>query len=266
MRPGFDPTRRNRNIGTVRRGHGQDNRLVIPAPCGAERQWTEQLGPHRQIKRMVGSRKVLFLVEDCHGGCGHACSIDDVVHVLAHIPSDDWRGLYTFVFRQPTRKQRILRPVWGRLSYSADLGLPGRKAFRQGPAVTLEAIDPHVRLAWSTALDPQDQAELERLRADGHEIRQEGRRHIFSMSPDSVRTTLLYRTLLHEIGHWVDFLEKVERPAAAGVGDHAALSDAYFSRPKGEREVFAHRYADAMRARLVKFGIIPFDRLPDRSA
>ena len=29
-RRGYDPTRRNRNIGTAKAGHGQDNRLVIP--------------------------------------------------------------------------------------------------------------------------------------------------------------------------------------------------------------------------------------------
>lgn len=30
MRPGWNPTRRNRNQGTAKRGHGQNNRMVIP--------------------------------------------------------------------------------------------------------------------------------------------------------------------------------------------------------------------------------------------
>jgi hypothetical protein len=59
-------------------------------------------------------------------------------------------------------------------------------------------------------------------------------------------------------------LEKVERPADAGLGDYGKLSEAYFSRPQDEREAFAHRYADMTRDRLIKFGIIPFDRIPLR--
>ncbi len=31
QRPGWNATRRNRNIGTARQGHGQDNRMVIPS-------------------------------------------------------------------------------------------------------------------------------------------------------------------------------------------------------------------------------------------
>ncbi|CAN7504086.1 hypothetical protein LJR118_003525 [Acidovorax sp. LjRoot118] len=30
MRPGWNPVRRNRNIGTPAQGHGEDNRLTIP--------------------------------------------------------------------------------------------------------------------------------------------------------------------------------------------------------------------------------------------
>ncbi|KAF0814961.1 hypothetical protein IGB42_00037 [Andreprevotia sp. IGB-42] len=30
MRAGWNPTRRNRHIGTGAQGHGQDNKLVIP--------------------------------------------------------------------------------------------------------------------------------------------------------------------------------------------------------------------------------------------
>jgi hypothetical protein len=31
-RAGWNPTRRNRNIGTAKSGHGLDNSLVIPSP------------------------------------------------------------------------------------------------------------------------------------------------------------------------------------------------------------------------------------------
>jgi hypothetical protein len=261
MKPGFNPVRRNRNIGTARQGHGQDNRLVIPNACSVERDWTEQLHPHIQIRQTLSGRQILFIVEKTHGGCIHACSVDDIRHILAAIPSGDWRGLDTFVLRQSTRKQRVIRPAWGRMCYAADLGLPGRTPIRVGPVVMLEAVDCSGKFAWPSALQPEDQAELERLRADGHEIRQDGNHHIFSMTPESVRATQLYRTLIHEIGHWVDFVEKVEKPTTAGDGAYTSLSQLFFSRSHEDREAFAHRYADAVRGRLVKFGIIPFDRL-----
>jgi hypothetical protein len=258
MRSGFNPTRRNRNIGTAKQGHGRDNRLVIPEICGAERKWGEQLRPHLLVWRIVCGREVAFVVEETLADFVHACTVDDICRVLAHLPAEDWDSLDTFVLRQSTRKQRVLRPAWGRLFYSADLGLPGRKAVRVGPAVMLEAMPHKDTVDWSSSLTPDDAAELERLRADGHEVVREGSRYRISTTPDSVRSTQLYRTLLHEVGHWVDYLEKVERPVTAG-GDYAELSAAYFARPKEEREAFAHRYADARRARLVLTHAIPFD-------
>jgi hypothetical protein len=123
----------------------------------------------------------------------------------------------------------------------------------------LEAVDCSAKLKWRSALDPNDQAELARLQNDGHRVSREGHHHVLSITPKSVRATQLYRTLLHEIGHWADYLEKVERPAEGGAGEYAELSAAYFRRPNQEREAFAHRYADATRERLMKFGVLPFD-------
>lgn len=256
----FNPTRRNRKIGAPHQGLGQDNRLVIPDPVASSRTWTERLNRHQRIRTGVGGREVVFIVEKTTGGCVHACSVDDIGRVLAHIPMADWEGLQTFVLRQSTRKQRILNPAWGRLLYEADLGLASRAGGRTGPAVLLEAVDCSAKFEWRSALDPDDRAELERLRQDGHAVEQVGRRHVFSISVEATRATQLYRTLLHEIGHWTDWLEKVARPVARG-GDFDSLYDAYFQRPKDEREAFAHRYADQARERLRRFGVIPFDRI-----
>lgn len=256
----FNPVRRNRNIGTPKRGHGEDNRLVIPDPTNASRRWTEQLGRHERLQRVVNSRELIFLVEETSGGCVHACSIADVVQIFRHIPLPDWEGLDTVVFRQSTRKQRILRPAWGRLLYYADLGAPGRAAKRKGPALILEAVDCSASFKWRTSLDPDDQAELERLRLDGHLIERAGSTFVVTTSLEATRTTQLYRTVLHEVGHWVDWLEKVERPEASG-GDFRLLSEAYFQRPSAEREAFAHRYAKDILGRLKGAGLVPFDRL-----
>ena len=155
----------------------------------------------------------------------------------------------------------MLRPAWGRLYYSADLGFPGQKTVVAGPVLALEAVNPDAQLEWPLSLSPRDQEELERLRTDGHQVARERRCYRFSMTPASVRSTQLYRTLLHEIGHWIDFTEKVLTPATLSKGGYDLLFEAYFSRTYEEREKFAHSYAEARAAHLMKFGVIPFDPL-----
>jgi hypothetical protein len=77
MKAGFNPARRNRNIGTSKQGHGQNNRLVIPDICLRERRWAEQLNSHQQFQRVVSGREVIFIVEEVSGGCTHSCTIED---------------------------------------------------------------------------------------------------------------------------------------------------------------------------------------------
>jgi hypothetical protein len=263
MRAGFNPTRRNRNIGTAKQGHGRDNRMVVPKVATRGRNWSEELNPHQLVQRVVLGRELTFIVEELRPPCVHACTIKDICRVLANVPLADWADLDTFVLRQSTRKQWLLHPAWGRMFYWADLGLPGRRATAFGPAVILEAVDCSGKFEWPADLDPDDLAELERLRSDGHCVSHVGRRFVFSMSPEAVRAMQLYRTMLHEIGHWVDYLDKVKRSADLGAGDHAQLSEAYFQRPRKEREAFAHRYATMTRERLEKSGVLPFDPLFD---
>ncbi|RWN42293.1 MAG: hypothetical protein EOS03_28750 [Mesorhizobium sp.] len=131
---------------------------------------------------------------------------------------------------------------------------------KSGPAIFLEACGVGDIIDWPTSLDSEDAAELDRLRLDGHDVSQVGKKHFVSPSLDAVRATQLYRTLLHEIGHWRDRLKKVEMPSDQGE-DYSTLYDRYFARPKSEREAFAHRYADNLRATLEKKGVIPFPRI-----
>lgn len=53
----------------------------------------------------------------------------------------------------------------------------------------------------------------------------------------------------------------METPLAQGQG-YAILAERYFARPRGEREAFAHRYADGLRKRLEAAGAIPFAAIP----
>jgi len=261
MRSGYNALRRNRSIGTAKQGHGQNNALTIPFVCHADRIWYENLGPHRIVNRTVGLLDLAFVVEKTREDCIHACTVADVCHLLSLVPPADLESLQTFVFRQPTRKQWSISPAWGRIAYSADLGLTGKKVRRQGPAIFLEAVNSTKVWKWGKDLDPEDALEIERLRSDGHVVEDTGKRLLFRSSQESVRVTQLYRTLLHEIGHWVDWLEKVERPAANSSAPYDVLSDRYFARPDQERERFAHRYADTMRESLVAANLIPFDSI-----
>jgi hypothetical protein len=180
-----------------------------------------------------------FYVEAPRDDCRHACTVDDIVHVLRRLPVDHVRSVVAIVLRQPTRKQAMLRPVWGRLIYSRDAGL------RRGPAIFLDAQP--VALRWLAPLSnrPEDERELERLRADGHRVTRERKGWRIEGSANAIRSTQLHRTLLHEIGHHVDRLE------------HDA-DEAYFARPHVEREAAAHRYADTWAANLRADHTIPF--------
>jgi len=259
MRPGFNPARRNRNIGTARQGHGQDNRMAVPNPSGLVSP-IERIGPHNSGRWRVGSGEVRFLVETPRENWLHPCTIGDVIRMLEQVPGSDWAGIDTIVFRQPTRKQAILNSAWGRLLYFGEISTARGQVIASGPMILLDAIERDHRLTWPASLVPDDQVELSRLEADGHGIERVGGRYVIQVTPEAARNTQLYRTLPHEIGHWFDWLEKVETPAARGE-DFSALQDRYFQRPRGEREAFAHRYADRLYRELTDAGAIPFDRM-----
>jgi len=257
MRPGFNPTRRNRNIGTTRQGHGQDNRLVVPNP-GRLVSPIERIGEHAAGQWRVGSREIRFVVGNLRENWQHPCTIGDVIRLLERIPESDWAGIGTILFRQPTRKQGLLKPSWGRLFYFGEITTARGRVVAYGPMILLDAIERDHHFSWPTRLALDDQAELARLQADGHAVERTGNRYVVRAVPGSARATQLYRTLPHEIGHWFDWLEAVEAPAARGE-DFSALQDRYFARPREEREAFAHRYADCMRVGLMASGAIPFD-------
>ncbi|MGE0132879.1 MAG: hypothetical protein AB7U82_32775 [Blastocatellales bacterium] len=240
MKRGWDATRRNRNIGTVKQGLGQENQLVIPW-CGLKLYY-ENLTEYKVVLRSVHSRSLPFIVERTRADSCHACTVDDIARVLQYVPSTDFEGIDFIVLRQPKRKEEIINPVWGRIAYFAEIGA------HQGRAIFLEALNPSKTIRWSKSLTPDRQQELERLRADGHEIVTTRHGHKVSVDLESIRATQLYRTLLHEIGHSVDN----DRDPAA------------FDR-KGsiEKETFAHQFADKLRENLVRFGIIPFGRMFD---
>ncbi len=87
MRAGWNETRRNRNQGTAKRGRGQNNRMVIPCSSRTERRFYEQLRDAIIVTRGIPTPLDLY-IEPPRGDCRHACSIDDIVHILRKLPVD----------------------------------------------------------------------------------------------------------------------------------------------------------------------------------
>jgi hypothetical protein len=260
----YNPTRRNRNIGTAKSGHGHDNRMAIPRVAQGENVFWERIGDARQVSRTISGRSVRFFVQATRADCVHACTIDDIAHLLSSAPAADWEGIDAILLRQPRRKEQMLEPVWGRLAYAADLVDGHERVLYQGPAIILEAVNPIQPIKFGKCLSADEVAELDRLKLDGHNIRNGDKNHTVTPTLASCRATQLYRTFLHELGHWVDFLEKVERPAALLTPDeYSVLLDRFHGRTTKEREQFAHRYAEQLRRRFVATRLLPFDRLLD---
>lgn len=257
---GYNPTRRNRNIGTAKSGHGQNNRMTIPEVAHGKYIFWERMDDAQEVTRSIADRNVKFFVQPTRADCFHSCTVDDIARVLLHVPSRDWEGIGAVLLRQPRRKEQTLASVWGRLAYSADLADSRGHIVYSGPAIVLEAVNPTAPVKFGKTMSVTGMDELDRLRLDGHKIKSD-RYHTVQPNLESCRTTQLYRTLLHELGHWVDFLEKVERPSVSGPEDwYEKLVDKFHARPSQEREQFAHAYAERLRQQLTTANAIPFDR------
>ena len=183
----YNPIRRNRNIGTAKQGHGQNNTFCIPWP---------------------------FVV------------------------CQNFKDFYERI--ENYRKETILSPVWGRMIFDYEF------ENQTGPTIILEAFRVNDRLKWSKKLSVDSQKELERLRQDGHEFAADRRSNVALLEKTAVRNTQLYRTLLHEIGHYVHYLQKTGRFSG--------------SISKSERESFAHAYAERQHSALAAQNLVPFEQ------
>lgn len=253
----INPTRRNRNIGTAKQGYGQDNKLVIPSPAVEMRTFYERLGEYKTVEKIINGHTFRFVVEKTRKNSFHACTIEDIEQILVNIPKEDYGDLELIILRQPTRKEEKLEPVWGRLIYSYE--------FEDDyfPAVIIEAIDLKRKFKRTKKLSIDAQKELERLKEDGHKIKMGKRFYEADFELEHIRSTQLYRTLPHEFGHYVHYLEVVERPKTENEDfeEWEKRFDYYHNLPTSEKEVFAHSYADQLKKDLEKKGIIPFERI-----
>lgn len=255
----LNPTRRNRNIGTAKQGYGQDNKLVVPYPAVEMKYFYERLGEYKVVERKINNHKFKFIVEETRENSFHACTIDDLEKIISEIPKEDYGDLELIVLRQPTRKEENLKSVWGRLIYSYEF------ENEHFPAIIIEAIDLERNFKWSKKLSIESQKELERLKEDGHKIIMGKRYFEAEYEIKNIRATQLYRTLPHEFGHFVHYLNVVEKPEKPDEEYDAWEKrwNKYHSLPSSEKESFAHSYADKFKSDLETKNIIPFDRILD---
>lgn len=253
----FNPTRRNRNIGTENQGFGQDNKFKISTPYGTLKSFYERIEKHQTEIRIINEYEFLFIIEETRENCFHSCSVNDLAKIIQHIPKEDYGDLRFIILRQPKRKEELISPVWGRLIYSFEFE---NEYF---PAIILDSIDLNKKLVWSKKQTIEDQKEFTRLKEDGHFFIESKRNFVFELKSQPSRNTQLYRTLLHEFGHYVHYLEAVERPGNDDEDYDAKekRNDYYFSLPLVEKEKFAHQFANRLIKVLIDDKIIPFERL-----
>jgi len=201
-----NPIRRNRNIGTAKQGHKRQNRFVVPESRHNPEPFCHQLGEHTQVIRKVNQKDYCFLVEHARTDSCHACTIDDLVTMLSLLDPGSLEGIQLIVLRQPKRKEETLCPVWGRLRYYFE-----RPPY-SGVAIILEAIDYSKRLEWPKRLTVEETKELKRLVRDGHHFQELKRVYTAPFNLEAVRATQLYRTLLHELGHYQQYVKVVKQP------------------------------------------------------
>ncbi len=130
-----------------------------------------------------------------------------------------------------------------------------------GPSIYLEAQPLNKAIRWPKSLCVEDSRELERLIADGHNIVSDRRYHRIHISVESTRFTQLYRTLPHEIGHYVDYFESVKKPSNGDLDEEIRLKTIYNSKPSFDKETFAHRYGTQFFEQQNKTGVVPSERI-----
>lgn len=251
----WNATRRNRNIGTAKQGHGENNKLTIADPYLASKSFFERLGTYKKLERTVNGHSFIFIVESTRKNCKHACTITDVEKIIENIPSADYGILKLIIFRQPKRKEAIISPVWGRLIYSYEF----EKDYF--PAIIIEAIDYSKKLTWEKSQPPDSQKEFNRLKKDGHLFEENKKNFTAYFELKNVRNTQLYRTVPHEFGHYVQYCRCVESGAAENEDfeDWNKRDKIYQNIPVTEKEKFAYQYAEQFIERLQKEELIPFD-------
>lgn len=222
---------------------------------GIDSWYHERVKPQFVEKAQIGDDDVLMLYEKPRLGFTYGCSPKDVVHLLSKVPDGYCNMINLIVFRQPTRKQVQQCRVWGRMQYWAFIG------GHVGTAIVLEAQEIGLSYKWKRKMSLDNQAEFQILRDDGHLIEESKREFTITITEESIRNTILYRTVFHELGHWKQYEREALDEMTAINNDSDVACDLYFAKPTTEREQYAHRYAFDVGKLLRESRVIPFEAI-----
>jgi hypothetical protein len=247
----LNPTRRNKNIGTSKQGHGQFNKMSIPVSWHSSYRFYEKLTEPILVK----SGTIPICIERTRKSAVHACTVEDILHLISLLPMSDLQGLGLIVLRQPKRKEETLNPVWGRLIYGFEFSK------QLMPAIIIESVELGKRFIRNKKMDNEDNKEFKRLKEDGHDFKENKTHYVTEFTMEAARNTQLYRTILHEIGHFVEYSQKVLNFKETDTEElYGKREFDYFKIPSIEKEIFAHKYATDIGGNLREIGGIPFER------
>jgi len=254
---GWNPTRRNKNIGTEKSGHSQNNKFVVPERWVDFKVFWERLSDLVICPIEIKGHNITMLIEPPRKGSVHTSTPQDIIKVLELVAQEHVEEIEVVVLRQPKRKEELLKPVWGRFIYYANLGR------YSGPGVYLESVKIGTLIKWGNKLTPFEKKELDSLKTDGHRIERVKRGYDIHTTPEAVRNTQLFRTLPHEIGHAVDYLKNSLNPSigASTESESEYISDIFSSKSSLDKEEYANRYAREFYQKHLEKGALPFERL-----
>jgi len=249
----FNPIRRNRNIGTSKSGYGQNNSMRIPESWHDDRKFWSKVNNPVFVNIEIAEKNFTIIVEPVKSGFVHHVTPWDIEYLLSHVGEQSLDDLSAIVLRQPKKKENVIEPVWGRYLWLGEIGK------HHGPMIIIEAQKENMTMRWSKSLKPEDTKELDRLIGDGHEIVTDKRYHHINCSSVSIRNTQLYRTLLHELGHYIDYRRNIVEKDDGDIGTWLKLVHRYDQQSSEQKEQFAHQFAEKLMSCLKNTGITPFD-------
>jgi len=191
-----NPVKRNRNIGTKKAGYKRQSDFGIPDQN--YQPFYENIKVESRCRRTINGKDYNFVTEKLKSGYTYTCSVDEICEVLSHCPVGDLDGLSLIILRQPKRKEEIFSCCWGRLQYFFEYNGEVQ------PAIIIEAVIPNRDIVHKkSVLSLFHKKKLLTLQTEGHELI-EGKRAITVRTTfQAAKNTQLYRTLLHEVGHYV---------------------------------------------------------------
>lgn len=217
-----NPVKRNRNIGTKKAGCKRQSEFRLPDQN--YQPFYENIKIQSCCRRTINGKDYHFVIEKLKSGYTYTCSVDEICEVLSHCPAGDLDGLSLIILRQPKKKEEIFSCCWGRIQYFFEYN------GKVQPAIIIEAINLSKDIVHKkSALSSFHKKELQLLPTEGHELIEGKRTITIKTSFQSAKNTQLYRTLLHEVGHYVFY-----------------KSDNYVDTYE-EKELYANNYAKKIR-------------------